>query len=121
MVGSTPNVPPSVAVMAACVDHVRLLYLYLDAGELDGYASLMHAQAQLRGVGPRDTDGREEAVRVFRALPRGTHELWTVEPADETVTVTGRYTDTTGTAEFTDVFTVSGCGLIHSHHRVRRS
>ena len=118
MAGSTPSLPPSAAVMAVGVDHVRLLYAYLDAGELDAYASLIHAHAQLRGVGPHDTDNREDAVRVLRALPRGTHELRTVEPGDRTVTVTGRYTAATGTVDFADVFTLSDCGLIHSHHRV---
>lgn len=120
MVGSTPGLPPSAAVIVVGVDHVRLLYEYLDAGELDGYASLVHEHAQIRGVGPHDADSREDAVRMLRAWPPGTHELWTIEPADETVTVTGRYTGATGTVDFADVFTLSDCGLIHSHHRVSR-
>ena len=118
MAGSTPSVPPSAAVMAYGVDHVRLVYAYLDAGELDGYASLIHTHARLRGVGPHDTDSRDDAVRVLRGLPAGTHELWTVEPGDQTVTVTGRYVAATGTVHFADVFTLSDCGLIDSHHRV---
>ncbi|OLF06973.1 hypothetical protein BLA60_29380 [Actinophytocola xinjiangensis] len=117
MAGRTPSLPPSEALMAAGVDHVRLLYAYLDAGELDAYASLVHEHTELRGVGPRDADGREDAVRVLRALPPGAHDLRTIEPGDRTVTVTGQYTTPNGTVGFADVFTLSDCGLIHSHHR----
>lgn len=102
----TESLPPSAAAIAAGVDHVRLLYVYLNAGELDSCASLLQA------------DSSEDAVRMLRALPRGIHEVRTVEPGDQTVTVTGRYTDATGTVDFTHEFTLSACGLIHSHHRV---
>jgi hypothetical protein len=95
--------------MAAGVDHVRLLYAYLDAGELDGCASLTH------------TGNREDALRVLAALPPGTHELRTVEAGDQTVTATGRWTGPTGTVDFADVFTLSDCGLIDGHHRMLRA
>lgn len=34
---------PSRVVTDSGVDHVRLAYHYLDAGDLDGYGSLLHA------------------------------------------------------------------------------
>jgi hypothetical protein len=120
MTGSPQILPPSAAVVTVGVDHVRLLYAYLDAHELDGYASLIHEEAHVRGVGPQDTNSRDDAVRTLRERCPGTHELWTIEPGDETLTVTGRHTCSTGTVEFADVFTLSECGLIHSHHRTRR-
>ncbi len=116
MVGST--LPPSAAVTAVGVDHVRLLYAYLDAGELDGYASLTDEDVELRGLGSRDTDNRDDAVSMFRSWPPGTHDLRTVQPTDDGVTVVGRYTGATATVDFADVFTLSDCGLIRSHRRV---
>jgi hypothetical protein len=118
MVGST--LPPSAAVAAIGVDHVRLLYAYLDVGELDGYASLTHEDVQLRGLGPHDTDNREDAVAMFRSWPPGTHDLRTVAPTDDGVTVTGRHTTPAATVDFADVFTLSDCGLIRTHRRVHR-
>ncbi|MGB3438873.1 MAG: nuclear transport factor 2 family protein [Actinophytocola sp.] len=118
MVASTPSLPPSAAVTAIGVDHVRLLYAYLDAGELDGYASLVHEHASIRGLGPRDADSREDAVDMLRSWPPGTHVLSTIDPTDDGVTATGRYTGPAGTVDFVDVFTLSDCGLIHSHRRV---
>jgi hypothetical protein len=110
--------PPSAAVTAVGVDHVRLLYAYLDAGELDGYASLTDEDVQLRGLGPYDTDSREDAVRLFRSWPPGTHEVRTIEPTDGGVTVVGRYTGPDRTVDFADVFTLSDHALIRSHRRV---
>jgi hypothetical protein len=121
MTGTPQSLPPSAAVTTAGVDHVRLLYAYLDALEPDGYASLIHEDAHIRGVGPRDTNTRDDAVRTLRERPPGTHELWTIEPGDEFLTVTGRHTCRTGTVDFADVFTLSEYGLIHSHHRVHRA
>jgi hypothetical protein len=116
MAGS--SLPPSAAVTAIGVDHVRLLYAYLDAGELDGYASLTDEDVQLRGIGPRDTDGREDAVSMFRSWPPGTHDVRTIAPTGDGVTVVGRYTGQETTVDFADVFTLSDCGLIRSHRRI---
>jgi len=119
MAGNTQGLPPSAAVVAAGVDHVRLLYAYLDAGEPDGYASLLHEDIHIRGVGGRAVRGREEAIRMLHAHSKGAHEVRTVMSEDGTVTVTGRYTDAAGTVEFADVFTLSEFGLIHSQRRTR--
>jgi hypothetical protein len=116
MAGST--LPPSAAVTAAGVDHVRLLYDYLDAGELDGYASLTDEDVQLRGLGPRDTDSRDDALEMFRSWPPGTHVVRLIAPTDDGVTVVGRYTGPAATVDFADVFTLSACGLISSHRRI---
>ncbi|HEY7592083.1 MAG TPA: hypothetical protein VH969_02915 [Actinophytocola sp.] len=120
MAGNPQSLPASAAVMTVGVDHVRLLYAYLDALEIDGYASLIDEDAHVRGVSSRDTNSREDAVRILRERSPGAHELWTIEPGDEALMVTGRHTCSTGTVDFADVFTLSECGLIHSHHRVRR-
>jgi hypothetical protein len=120
MTGSQQSLPPSAAVMAVGVDHVRLLYAYLDSRELDGYASLIHEDAHVAGMAPVETTTRDDAVRTLRDRSPGTHELWTIEPGDDTLTVTGRHTCDTGTVDFADVFTLTECGLIHGHHRVHR-
>jgi hypothetical protein len=59
---------PSAAITAAGLDHVRLAYHYLDAGELDAYTSMLDEDMRLYGVGTNPAHGRTAAVRAAREL-----------------------------------------------------
>ncbi|HEX7306434.1 nuclear transport factor 2 family protein [Lentzea sp.] len=113
---------PSAATLAAGVDHVRLSYLYLDAGDLDAYASLLHEDMQVRHPGAPTGHGREAALRL--AGTRGTHELFKVIAEGHCVVAVGHYSPP-GTApphdggefDFADFFTLSDDSLLLSRRR----
>ncbi|MDX8141502.1 nuclear transport factor 2 family protein [Lentzea sp. BCCO 10_0061] len=104
---------------AAGADHVRLSYDYLDMGDLDGYASLLHPDMQLKRHDAPPGHGREDTVRLLNAIPalRGRHHIHKVVACKDTVVVVGRYTPPpeaeSGTpSEFADVVTLSDEGLL---------
>lgn len=104
---------------AAGVDHVRLSYHYLDTGDLDGYASLLHPDMQLKRRDAPPGHGRDHTVGLLTATPalRGRHHIHKVVADKDTVVVVGRYTPPadaeSGTpSEFADVVTLSDEGLL---------
>ncbi|MEU4519959.1 nuclear transport factor 2 family protein [Amycolatopsis sp. NPDC024027] len=122
MVGDLPSLTASAATTPCGVDHVRLLYRYLDAGEFDGYASLLDENVQVRGVGAVPAYGREAAAEAARAAPAARHELYKIIAAADSVVVTGRRLardPDTGRTEFdfADVFTLSDDALVLSQRR----
>ncbi|HUQ58544.1 nuclear transport factor 2 family protein [Lentzea sp.] len=109
---------PSAATLAAGVDHVRLSYLYLDAGDLDAYASLLHEDMQVRQADAPTGRGREAAVRLART--RGRHELFKVIAEGHCVVAVGHYRPPghdTREFDFADFFTLSDDSLLLSRRR----
>ncbi|MFC5286566.1 nuclear transport factor 2 family protein [Actinokineospora guangxiensis] len=113
------------SITAAGVDHVRLSYLYLDAGDLDGYASLLHEDVHLVLPGSPTGRSRDDAMRLAgeRPRPHGTHGLFKVIADGDCVVAVGRYNpaspnDTPG-HDFADVFTLSDNALLMSQRRFR--
>jgi hypothetical protein len=124
MVGDLPSLTASAATTPCGVDHVRLLYRYLDTGEFDAYASLLDENVQVRGVSARPAHGREAAADAARATadPSARHELYKIIAAADSVVVTGRrlaLDPDTGPTEFdfADVFTLSDDALVLSQRR----
>ncbi|MFD9700041.1 nuclear transport factor 2 family protein [Lentzea sp. NPDC059081] len=119
MTADRRGTPPSAATLAAGVDHVRLSYLYLDAGDLDAYASLLHEDMQVRHPGAPTVHGREAALRL--AGPRGTHELFKVVAEGYCVVAVGHYSPPGDAVvhefDFADFFTLSDDSLLLSRRR----
>lgn len=114
----------STAVMAAATDHVRLGYHYLNTGDLDGYASLLDPQAEVRRPGHRPpVRGRDRVVRWLAetAADRQVHEVFEVFGHHDRVAVTGRLIGPTPGARqdvgFADFFQVSEIGLLLTQTR----
>lgn len=106
---------PSAATTAAAVDHVRLAYLYLDAGDLDAYASLVHEDAQFRRPDAPDARGRVEVLAMLAVCVRagGSHELFKVVADGDCIAVVGHHTSSDGAdVEFADFFTIADDGLL---------
>lgn len=104
---------------AAGTDHIRLSYHYLDIGDLDGYASLLHEDMQLKRADTPPGHGREDTVRQLSAhvCARGRHHIHKVVAEGDTAVAVGRYVPPPGSAsptpqEFADVFTLSDKGLL---------
>jgi ketosteroid isomerase-like protein len=119
MTGDGRRTPPSAAVLAAGVDHVRLSYAYLDEGDLDAYASLLHEDMQVRTPGGPPGRGRDDALRLA-VTTRGTHELFKVIGDGHCVVAVGRYTaprHELGEFDFADFFTLSDDSLLLSRRR----
>ena len=115
MVGDLTSRPASTATTSCGIDHVRLVYSYLDAGEFDGYASLLDEHVQLHGVWAASASGRQQAVDAARAAtnPAARHELYKIIAAADSVVVTGRYQG----LDFADVFTISEDALVLCQRR----
>lgn len=111
--------PPSAATLSAGVDHVRLSYLYLDEGDLDAYASLLHEDVQVRTPGLPACHNRADAVRLA-STTGGTHELFKVIGEGHCVVAVGHYSPP-GAAprefDFADFFTLSEDSLLLSRRR----
>ncbi|MER8041388.1 nuclear transport factor 2 family protein [Streptomyces sp. NPDC094032] len=111
-------------VTAAGIDHVRLVYDYLDAGDLDGCASLLHDAVVFELPGLPPARGRSEAVRahVGHVLPTARHEVEQLVARDRTVIATGRRVPAPpaatvpGSADhrFVDVFTIAPDGMVRA-------
>ncbi|HEX6355792.1 nuclear transport factor 2 family protein [Actinophytocola sp.] len=123
MIDGHQGIEPSAATTAAGVDHVRLAYDYIDAGEFDAYSSLLDENMQLRGLGPEPAHGRGDVVRSVQELagPPGWHELYKIIASGECVVAIGRYVpaEATSDVEFADAFVLSEDGLLLSQRRFR--
>lgn len=113
--------PASSPVTAAGIDHVRLSYLYLDEGDIDGYLSLLHADVSLHLPARCALHGREQ-VGAFRAqLGRlgGEYLIRDVIGSGDRVVAEGRYVsrETGEGVDFTEVFQLSEEGLLRSQKR----
>ncbi|HEY0697993.1 MAG TPA: nuclear transport factor 2 family protein [Micromonospora sp.] len=121
--GANPVVrAPSARVIEAGLDHVRLSYLYLDQGDIDGYGSLLDADAVLYRPGGEPIRGRSQIERF--QIGRGgrcrtEHLIHEVLASQERVVVTGRIVTRTSAdghsdVDFADIFTLSDSGLLLS-------
>ncbi|MBT2454729.1 nuclear transport factor 2 family protein [Streptomyces sp. ISL-86] len=101
--GHARRVPPSPVVTGSGVDHVRLAYDYLDAGDLDGYGSLLHSGGALGAdlEHPRAPGTRHHIVRI-------------VADGDCVVAI-GHLAPQQ--QEFVDVFTLSAEGMLRACRR----
>jgi hypothetical protein len=118
--GNSPITP----VTAIGIEHVRLSYLYLDRGDIDGYLSLLHADFSLLMPGEREIHGRDR-IGVFQAQHAqfaADHLIHHVIGSGDRVAVEGRYVsgeegeDREG-IDFTEVFSLSEEGLLLSRKR----
>ncbi len=113
---------PSPALTAAGITHVMLAYHYRDAGDLDGYSSLLEEKIEWSEPGAPSCHNREEVLRAETAVrgPHGRHELCRVVAEGDTVVVIGRFfvpegntaEDDAAGVDFVDVFTLSDAALI---------
>ncbi len=115
-----PRITPSTATTAAGTDHVRLSYLYLDAGDLDAYASLLDEAIQLTDPEFPPTRGRTEATRRA-ADTDGSHQLVRIVAEGDCVVAVGRYTARNTVPpriyDFADLFTLSAEALLLTRRR----
>jgi len=105
--GHEPNARPGtqlsdVAVHAA-IDHVRLSYIYLDAGDADGYASLFEHGSEL------------EEPPTF-VVTRGRHLVEELMADGDRIVAVGHVDAGAqrSPVEFADVFIASATGLLRS-------
>ncbi|MER7949381.1 nuclear transport factor 2 family protein [Streptomyces sp. NPDC096079] len=114
---STGSPGPADLVTAAGIDHVRLVYDYLDAGDLDACASLLHDGVVLELPGLPAFHGRAAVLHTHfgRTLPGARYEIDRVMGQDRGVVATGRRVvpGTDGQdLRFVDVFTIADDGLV---------
>jgi hypothetical protein len=93
---------PSRVVTESGVDHVRLAYDYLDSGDVDGYGSLLDADA----LGTDLEQSRPPGIR---------HLINRIVADGDCVVVMGRLAPQH--REFVDVFTLSPEGMLRSCRR----
>jgi hypothetical protein len=103
------------------IEHVRLSYLYLDQGDIDGYLSLLHTDISLLLPGEGEIRGREHAG-LFQARPErhaAGHLIHRVIGSGDWVAAEGRYVCGAGRegVDFTEVFSLSEEGLLLSQKR----
>jgi hypothetical protein len=112
-------------VTAIGIEHVRLSYLYLDQGDIDGYLSLLHTDVSLHLPGRSEIRGRER-IGAFRALTgrgRTDHLIQHVIGSGDRVAAEGRYVPGGGEGgvgegvDFIEVFSLSEEGLLRSQKR----
>ncbi len=123
---------PSTAITAAGLDHVRLSYLYLDSGDIDGYGSLLDEHAQVYRPDAPHGNGRAEILRLHTAIggPSVRHHIYKIVADGDCVAVIGRSTQTTpptidasgrceepSFVEFADFFTLSDDGMLLGYRR----
>lgn len=95
---------PSRVVTDSGVDHVRLAYHYLDAGDLDGYGSLLHAGTPLGADLERSGSAGARRHHITRIVAEG-----------DCVIAMGRLAPQQ--REFVDVFTLSAEGMLRGCRR----
>lgn len=106
-------------VTAAGTDHVRLVYDYLDAGDLDACASLLHDRVELELPGVPTARGRAAVLRAHRdhTGPRTRHEIDRVVAHDRSIVAAGRRI-TPGPEDtclrFVDLFRIADDGMVES-------
>ncbi|MFE0778320.1 nuclear transport factor 2 family protein [Streptomyces sp. NPDC058861] len=104
-------------VTAAGVDHVRLVYDYLDAGDLDSCASLLHDGVVFELPGMPPVRGRTAVLRarLGHIPPRGRHEIDRLVAQNRSVVAAGRCVDPdAGGRElhFVDFFSITDDGMV---------
>ena len=109
--------PTSAAIAAIGLDHTRLSYAYLNSGDIDGYASLFHADVVVRRPDSTTIHGRdalEHAQACGNGRQPGRYVVYTLFASERRVAATGRYeiAATGETVEFADIFTIAESGLI---------
>jgi hypothetical protein len=117
------------ACTAAGIDHVRLSYQYLDAGDIDAYGSLLDQGVQIRYPGAPVRRGRAEVLRVSAATgPPGRHDIHRIIADGDGIAVLGRFTPPPAphaggpcrSTDFVDIFTLTEVGLLRSCDRFYR-
>ncbi|MGW5875100.1 nuclear transport factor 2 family protein [Nocardiopsis terrae] len=124
---SKPPPPRSEHATSVGVEHALLSYGYLDAGDLDGYASLVDRDARFAPTGASEGRGPEAAaaLAIEHCGSQGRHRPERVIASGSDVIVTGALTRTrpvperSATEEFADFFTVSEHGLLSTWRRFR--
>ncbi|NED16370.1 nuclear transport factor 2 family protein [Streptomyces sp. SID9124] len=105
-------------VTAAGTDHVRLVYDYLDAGDLDACASLLRDDVELDLPGAPAVHGRTAFVHTHHDHlgSRARHEIDQVVAHARTVVAAGRRIDAGGDAgvRFVDFFRIAADGMVES-------
>ncbi|MEU3555132.1 nuclear transport factor 2 family protein [Streptomyces fragilis] len=104
-------------ITAAGMDHVRLVYDYLDAGDADSCASLMHECVVLELPGMPPVHGRAEVVRAHlcHGTAQARHEIDHLVAADRSVVAEGRRVDPGSRhpgLRFVDVFRIADDGMV---------
>ncbi|MET9106703.1 nuclear transport factor 2 family protein [Streptomyces zhihengii] len=104
-------------VTAAGIDHVRLVYDYLDAGDRDGCASLLHDGVVFDLPGLAPAHGRAAALeaQLRHTVPAARHEIDRVVAQDRNVVAAGRRVvpGREGPEQrFVDVFTIADDGML---------
>ena len=114
---------------AAGIDHVRLSYQYLDAGDVDAYGSLLDQDVQIRHPGFPIRRGRAEVLRTRAATgPPGRHDIHRIIAEGDDIAVVGVFTPPTAPdvgdprhgTDFVDIFTLTEHGLLRSCERFYR-
>lgn len=108
-------------VTAMGIEHVRLSYLYLDQGDIDGYLSLLHSDITLLLPGEAEVRGRKR-VATFQGRPEwlaADHLIHHVIGCGDRIAVEGRYVSRRSRegVDFTEVFALSEEGLLRSRKR----
>ncbi|MFC8538549.1 nuclear transport factor 2 family protein [Streptomyces sp. NPDC057249] len=102
-------------VTAAGTDHVRLVYAYLDAGDLDACASLLHDHVALELPGAPTAHGRTAFLHALGSPAR--HEIDHVVAHARNVVAAGRRfapgADDT-CVRFVDLFRIAEDGMVES-------
>jgi ketosteroid isomerase-like protein len=116
--GGYGAVGPAAGLTAAAIDNVRLSYLYLDTGDIDGYSSLFHPDAVLRHPGSRPVRGHAQLEIAARQPPHGAgaHTIQRLFAAGDHVAAIGQFVgrepNRPFNVEFADIFAVSEHGLL---------
>jgi hypothetical protein len=116
---------PAAGITSIGVDHVRLSYDYLDAGNIDAYGSLLDEDVQVRRPDAAQSRGRAQVQLLHAEVtgPPSRHLLDQIIADGDIIVVTGRFVRPSVPpqelldVEFVDVFTLSDFGLLLGYHR----
>ncbi|WP_406725056.1 nuclear transport factor 2 family protein [Streptomyces sp. GD-15H] len=117
--GAEPRGLPADLVTAAGVDHVRLVYDYLNAGDLDACASLLHDEVEFELPGQPPARGRTAVLHAHRVDVALTtrHEIDHIVAHDHSVVAVGRRivpgADERG-LRFVDFFTIADDAMVRA-------
>ncbi|EST38313.1 hypothetical protein N566_08115 [Streptomycetaceae bacterium MP113-05] len=110
---------PTDLITAAGIDHVRLVYDYLNAGDLDACASLLHDDVEYELPGRPPVRGRPAVLHVHREDATFTtrHEIDRVVAHDHSVVAVGRRVLPASDEEplrFVDFFSIADDALVRA-------
>ncbi|MET4926013.1 nuclear transport factor 2 family protein [Streptomyces sp. PSRA5] len=110
---------PADLITAAGIDHVRLVYDYLNAGDLDACASLLHDDVEFELPGLPPARGRTAVLHAHReaTTPATRHEIDRVVAHDHSVVAVGRriVPGTGGTSlRFVDFFSIADDTMVRA-------